>query len=186
MLFQNLLLLLPAALLTSAAPADSHSLADAGAPPPLDSSPPGVVSLAAEEASADSAVSASPCSDWQQLYGRGRWTYVEVQWCFRQRGDQTVVTQEQQNPWYFWGGAWYTGKSHTLTWQTTGTVGSSWYFDSGNNFNDGPVRRDIYTFKSKIPPGLYPVSVHYHQLGPWWGADAAIDADLTLAISLGY
>jgi hypothetical protein len=185
MLFHNLLLLLPAALLTSAAPAEFHSLADAGPPPPPDSSPPGSLSSTVEEASADSAVSASPCSDWYKLYGRGRWTYTEVQWCVRQRGDQTVVTQEQQNPWYFWGGAWYTGKSHTLTWQTIGTVGSTQHFDSLNIFNDGPVRVDIHTFETKIPPGIYPVSVHYRQLGPWWGADAAIDADLTFAILLG-
>ncbi|KAM3440320.1 hypothetical protein NHJ13734_003338 [Beauveria thailandica] len=185
MLFHNLLFLLPAALLSSAAPADLHSLADAGPPPPLDSSPPGVLSSTVDEASADSAASASPCSPWYPLYGRGGWTYTEVQWCFRQRGDQTVVTQEQQNPWYFWGGAWYTGKRHTLRWQAMGTAGSSWYIDTGNNFNDGPVRKDIHTFKTKIPPGIYAVSIYYSQLGPWWGADAAIDADLAFAILLG-
>ncbi|KAM3455739.1 hypothetical protein MY3296_002157 [Beauveria thailandica] len=185
MLFHNLLFLLPAALLSSAAPADLHSLADAGPPPPLDSSPPGVLSSTVDEASADSAASASPCSPWYPLYGRGRWTYTEVQWCFRQRGDQTVVTQEQQNPWYFWGGAWYTGKSHALRWEAIGTAGSSWYIDTGNNFNDGPVRKDIHTFKTKIPPGIYPVSMYYHQLGPWWGADAAINDDLAFAIVLG-
>ncbi|KAM3551438.1 hypothetical protein MY1884_007722 [Beauveria asiatica] len=185
MLFHNLILLLPAALLASAAPADFHSLADAGPPPPPDSSPPGSLNSSAEEATAASNVTALPCSDWYKLYGKGRWTYTEVQWCFRQGVKQTVLTQEQQNPWYYWGGAWYTGKSHKLKWRTTGRVGSTRDFDSGEQSNDGPVKKDIYTFKPKIQAGTYPINVHYHQEGPWWGADAAIDVDLTFVISLG-
>jgi hypothetical protein len=189
MLFEKLLLL-SAALLASAVPTpqdepEFHSLEGAGSPPPPYSRPPGARDPAHDKAGTAAPQATTPCSDWYELYGKDRWTYIEVQWCFRQQARDTVLTQEQRNPWYFWGGAWYTGKSHRLGWQTTGTVGGTRGFNSGRDFNDGPVRKNIYTFNTKISPGIHAVNTHYHQQGPWWGADASIDVDLRYSVSLG-
>ncbi|KAM0247113.1 hypothetical protein ACHAQJ_009968, partial [Trichoderma viride] len=194
MLFHKLILLLPTALLASAAPAvqnsesiDWDSIGRAGGPPPPDSKPPGALNSTAQGSTVPNLKTSSPCSGWYDFYGNGRWTYTEVQWCFRQDAKDTIITQEQRNPWYYWGGAWYTGKQHVLTWYTTGTVGGTRDFDSGKDWNDGPAKKDIYKFKTKIPSGIYAVSVHYHQGGPWWGESdgSAIDEDATFSISLG-
>ncbi|KAA8649927.1 hypothetical protein EYZ11_012323 [Aspergillus tanneri] len=191
MLLRKLVLLLPAALLSCAVPTglnsivpahSTHSPTKAGSPPPPDSRPPSALNGTVKAAKV---VTSPECSPWYNFYGRDRWTYTELQWCFRQQADGTILSQEQRNPWYYWGGAWYTGKSHKLVWQTKGTVGGTRDFDSGKDWNDGPAKKDIYIFKPKIPAGVYAVNLNYQQEGPWWGADAAINEAVMFSVVLG-
>jgi hypothetical protein len=134
---------------------------------------------------ASAAPAVSSCSQWHEFYGKERWTYTQVRWCFAQRSSSTVITQEQRDPQYYWGGAWYGGQTRKLSWRAKGTVVGQPDFDSGKTSNDGPANKDIYTYTTKFSAGTYDVRLNYVQEGPYWGADAPIDRNVQFQISLG-
>jgi len=188
MLFRKLALLLPAALSAMAAPAsnnaDFHSLADAGSPLLPDSRPPVSLDNDGPEGSGGDPTSIGPgdipsCTGLREFYGLERWTYVQARWCLTQSGSTTIISQELAEPWYYWGGAWYTGKSHRLSYTTRGQVvkssgSGSRDFDATGG-QDGAGTQDLFDFKPKFAAGDYKISLDFHMEGPWWGADAAID-----------
>lgn len=86
------------------------------------------------------ALGGSSCSKWYDFYGKGRWTFTKVQWCFQQKGSTAVIIQEQAEAQYMWGPAWYYAKNETLLWKTSGTVGNK-NFDLGKDLNDGATAK---------------------------------------------
>ncbi|KAJ5464490.1 uncharacterized protein N7458_000176 [Penicillium daleae] len=83
------------------------------------------------------------------------------------------------------GGAWYNGNRRKLSWRAKGTIVGQPDFDSGENSNDGPAKKEIYTYQTKLSAGTYDVRLNYYQEGPYWDADAAIDQNVQFQIPLG-
>ncbi|KAF7113819.1 hypothetical protein CNMCM5793_004874 [Aspergillus hiratsukae] len=127
----------------------------------------------------------SSCSKWYEFYGKGKWTFTKVQWCFQQKGSTTVIIQEQAEAQYMWGPAWYYAKNETLSWKTSGNVGNK-NFDSGKDSNDGTAaKKQIAEIKPGLHPGKsYTVRLNYYQEGPYWDAKNAIDEEATFEICL--
>jgi hypothetical protein len=134
---------------------------------------------------AELALEDSSCSKWYEFYGKGKWTFTKVQWCFQQKGSTTVIIQEQAEAQYMWGPAWYYAKNETLSWKTSGSVGNE-DFDSGKDSNDGTAaKKQIAEIKPRLHSGkTYTVSLNYYQEGPYWDAKNAIDEKARFEICL--
>ncbi|CAH0051424.1 unnamed protein product [Clonostachys solani] len=143
----------------------------------------GPVNVPALESLADAKMEASSsCSGWNDWYGTGRWTYTEVQFCFYQRSDSTVAVVNQREAQYYWGAAWYYARNYPFSWNIEGTIVTQSDFE-GSGDGSGPTQ--YYVFTEKVPAGTYSVSVNYHQVGPYWEADAAINESAQFSIVLG-
>lgn len=186
MLFHNLILVFAAVLSSSAAPtSDSpttphgfRSLASAGRPPPPDSQHPITLHSDGLRSQVNSADAPMLCTAFRELYGSGRWTYVEARWCIKQTDTTTTISQHLRTAWYYWGVAWYKGGNRRLSWVTKGKVGAGGVdreFDNTGG-SDGVGITEIATLKPKLAPGDYDLIVDFHMEGPYWGSDAAIDA----------
>jgi hypothetical protein len=168
-------LLLFAALSASAAPVDAEPAALAPSNGPSNAGP---------------AAAFSPnCSPWSNWYGNGRWTYVEVQFCFDQTNPSTIAVVSQANGQYYWGGAWYHAKYYSMGWTIQGTVAKAKDskdedFQGSGTTTGGAGTTTYFTF-SEISPGNYNVTLTYDQVGPYWGYDAAIHEPTSFTIVLG-
>lgn len=126
----------------------------------------------------------SPCSDWYSWYGNGRWTYVEVQFCFQQTINSTIAVVTQKNGQYYWGGAWYRAGKWGMSWTISTTVQGVEDFQGSATTSGGTGTDKYHTLLKKTPPGAYAVSLTYDQTGPYWGNDTDIHEAASFAIVL--
>jgi hypothetical protein len=177
-------LLLFAALSASAAPVDAEPAALTPSNGPSNAGP--ADAALADIATADAATADfSACSSWYNWYGNGRWTYVDVQFCFEQTKSSTIAAVTQKNGQYYWGGAWYSANKYGMSWTIQGTVVGVEDFQGLGTTTGGTGRTEYYTFSHKISPGTYTVTLTYDQTGPYWGDDAAIHEPASFTIVVG-
>ncbi|QTD95986.1 hypothetical protein [Streptomyces cyanogenus] len=119
------------------------------------------------------------CGPTESFYGNGQWTYAEVQLCLQadSSGAVSVVVNTRQVQ-YYWGSAWYYASSGSpASWDAKGAAGvggtSHSYGVSGRQTS---AAGSASAALSTTVCGTYSVTMTYHQVGPYWGSDQALDS----------
>lgn len=139
----------------------------------------GTTATAAEHRAA--APSGDYCATKGSFYGSGQYTYAEAQVCLRFGPSSNAVVVKDSNSQYYYGGSWYSASSsYPANWTASGTLSKSG--QSGNYSVPQVKQTSLNGSGSGGSPavlngcGSYSVTMTFHQVGPYWGDDQAIDS----------
>ncbi|MFI1742628.1 hypothetical protein [Streptomyces sioyaensis] len=139
----------------------------------------GTAATAAEHRAA--APSGDYCAAKESFYGSGQYTYAEAQVCLRFGSGSNEVRVNNSNSQYYYGGSWYSASSsYPANWTASGTLSNSG--QSGNYSVPQVKQTSLNGSASGGSPavlngcGSYSVTMTFHQVGPYWSQDQAIDS----------
>ncbi len=139
----------------------------------------GTTATAAEHRAA--APSGDYCAAQESFYGSGQYIYAEAQVCLRFGSGGSEVRVNVSNSQYYWGGSWYSASSsYPAYWTVSGALSQSG--QSGNYSVPQVKQTSLDGSGSGGSPavlngcGSYSVTMTFHQVGPYWGDDQAIDS----------
>ncbi len=121
------------------------------------------------------------CGPRESLYGKGQYTYAEVQVClhFEASGSPEVRVSTHNNS-YYWGNAWYNASaSYPAHWKADGAVSKGGQTAS-YSASLRQESRDGWAGGGQLPTvecGTATATLNFRQSGPYWtGSDNDIDS----------